>query len=219
MSELIDISVSLDENLPIWPDSPGFELQPLQTREEDGPARVSRLACDVHTGTHIDAPFHFVPDGSTIEKLPIEATVGRAVVARISDAVTTITVSALDELDIPESTTRLLFRTNNSSFWNDHGSVFQAEYTALSPGAATWIVEHGIRCVGVDYLSVQHYEDGPETHEILLRGGVVIIEGLDLSDVAPGIYELLCLPVKIAGSEGAPARAALRKTGNVKASS
>ncbi|MCS4193414.1 arylformamidase [Salinibacter ruber] len=215
MSDLIDISVSLDESLPIWPDSPGFELQPLQTREEAGQARVSRLACDVHTGTHIDAPYHFVPDGSTIEQLPIEATVGRAVVTRVPDAVTTITARTLDELGIPESTTRLLFRTKNSSFWSDYGSVFQAEYAALSPGAATWIVDHGIRCVGVDYLSVQHYEDGPETHQILLREGVVIIEGLDLSDVSPGDYELLCLPIKIAGSEGAPARAALRKTGDV----
>jgi Predicted metal-dependent hydrolase len=214
MSDLIDISVSLDENLPIWPDSPGFELQPLLTREEKGQARVSRLKCDVHTGTHIDAASHFIPGGSTIEQLPLEMTVGRAVVARIPDAVTTITASILDELEIPESTTRLLFRTKNSRFWDEYGSIFQSEYTALSPDAATWIVEHGIRCVGIDYLSVQHYEDGPETHEILLREGVVIIEGLNLSDVSPGVYELLCLPVKIAGSEGAPARATLRKTGN-----
>ncbi|MCS3783579.1 cyclase family protein [Salinibacter ruber] len=219
MSNLIDISVSLDENLPTWPGSPGFELEPLQTREEGGQAMVSRLECDVHTGTHIDAPLHFIPDGSTIEQIPIEATVGTAVVVRVPDAVTTITASTLDELDIPKSTTRLLFHTKNSSFWSDYGSVFQAEYTALSPSAATWIVEHGIRCVGVDYLSVQHYEDGPETHEILLRGGIVIIEGLDLSGVSRGGYELLCLPVKIVGGDGAPARAALRETGSTEASS
>ncbi len=210
MSELIDISVTLDEHLPIWPGSPGFELQLLEEREDGAGVRVSGLKCDVHTGTHIDAPLHFIPDGATVDQISLEATVGRAAVVRIPDSITNITASTLDELGLPKGVTRVLFRTKNSDFWTDHGSIFQPEYAALSPGAAAWIVEHDIRCVGVDYLSVQNYEDGPETHEVLLREGVVIIEGLNLSGVSPGIYELLCLPLKLAGSEGAPARVALR---------
>jgi arylformamidase len=210
MSELIDISVSLDETLPIWPGSLGFELEPLEKQEDGAEARVSRLECDVHTGTHIDAPLHHIPDGDTTEQIPLDTTVGEAVVARIPDSVTEVTAGTLDNLGLPEGATRLLLRTKNSEFWNEHGSTFQPEYAALSLEGAEWIVEHGIRCIGIDYLSVQRYEDGPETHEVLLQEGVVIIEGLDLSGVSPGVCELLCLPLKIAGSEGAPARVALR---------
>jgi len=210
MSELIDISVPLDEDLPIWPDSPGFEVHPLQRIEDGAEANVSRLDCDVHTGTHIDAPRHFVQNGATIDEIPLDVMNGPVSVIRIRDAVTTITADMLNHIDLPREATRILFRTSNSKLWDKHGPTFQSEYTALAPDAAGWLVERGFRCVGVDYLSVQHYNAGPETHQILLEGGVVIIEGLILTEVPPGQYELLCLPLSISGVEAAPSRVALR---------
>jgi arylformamidase len=173
-------------------------------------ANVSKLTCDVHTGTHMDAPRHFVREGDTVEDVSLDATVGAAYVARVPDDCSTITAATLEALDIPAGTTRLLLRTSNSLLWEQHGSSFQTDYVALAPDAATWVVDRGIACLGVDYLSVQHYDDGPETHQILLEHAVIIIEGLNLSSVAPGTYELIFLPLKLAGSDGAPGRAILR---------
>jgi len=210
MSELIDISVALDDDLPIWPGSPGFQLEALHQIAEGDEANVSKLTCDVHTGTHIDAPRHFVENGKTVEEIPLSVLVGPAVVVRVPDEVNTITASVLDELDIPSTTSRLLLHTRNSDLWSSHLGTFRHDYTALAPSASQWIVDHDIRCIGVDYLSVQHYGDGPETHQILLQGDVVIVEGLNLSGVEAGKYELLCMPIKLGGGEGAPARACVR---------
>jgi len=210
MSELIDVSVALDDELPIWPDSPGFQLEALQRMSDGAKVNVSKLICDVHTGTHIDAPRHFVEDGKTVEEIPLSVLVGPAIVLRVPDEVNTITAHVLDELGIPSTTSRLLLRTRNSDLWSTHPGTFRHDYTALAPSASRWIVDHDIRCVGVDYLSVQHYDDGPETHQTLLQGDVVIVEGLNLSGVEAGRYELLCMPAKLAESEGAPARVALR---------
>jgi arylformamidase len=164
----------------------------------------------VHTGTHIDAPRHFVDDGMPADKIPLDVLVGPAVVARVPDEINTITAEVLDDLDISDDTDRLLLRTQNSTLWSSHPASFQRDYVALSPDAAQWVVDQGIRCLGVDYLSVQHYDDGPDTHQILLQSEIVIVEGLDLSGVESGKYELLCLPIKIQGGDGAPCRAALR---------
>lgn len=208
--EIIDISVPLDQDLPIWPDSPGFHLESLQKIEDGADANISELRCDVHTGTHIDAPSHFVQDGTTVDGISLESTIGPATVKKVPADVKTITAKTLDALDISDDVTRLLLQTRNSSLWAESRSEFRSDYTALAPGAATWIVNHGIRCIGVDYLSVQHFGDDPSTHRILLQNEVVIIEGLNLSGVPEGEHELLCMPLKIADAEGAPARVALK---------
>jgi arylformamidase len=210
MSDLIDISVTIGEDLPVWPGSPGFRLEALERMDEGDEANVSQLTCDVHTGTHIDAPRHFVDDGKTVDQIPLDVLVGPAVVARVPDEIDTITAEVLEDLDIPDRTDRLLFHTRNSLLWSSYPSFFQRDYVALAPDAARWVVNSGIQCLGVDYLSVQHYDDGPETHQILLEGSVLIIEGLNLSSVPAGWWELFCLPIKIEGAEAALARAALR---------
>ncbi|MCS3662067.1 cyclase family protein [Salinibacter ruber] len=210
MSDLIDISVTIGEDLPIWPGSPGFRLEALERMDEGDEANVSQLTCDVHTGTHIDAPRHFVDDGKTVDQIPLDALVGLVLVARVPDEIDTITAEVLNDLGIPNETDRLLLHTQNSTLWSRYPASFQQDYVALSPDAARWVVDHGIRCLGVDYLSVQHYDDGPETHQILLEGSVVIIEGLNLSSVPAGWWELCCLPVKLEEAEAALARAALR---------
>jgi arylformamidase len=122
-----------------------------------------------------------------------------------------ISAEALARLELPPETKRLLFRTSNSDLWAQGVNEFYRDYTALSEDGARWIADHGIGLVGMDYLSIQRYEDSPVTHEILLEAGVVILEGLDLSGVDPGSYELVCLPLLVVGGEGAPARAVLRR--------
>lgn len=210
MSDLIDISVPLDEDLPIWPGSPGFELDSLKRIEDGAEANVSRLTCDVHTGTHIDAPRHFVNDGISVDEIPLDVLVGPSIVVQVLGEVEAVTAEVLKHLNIPNDTDRLLLRTQNSTLWSSRPASFQRDYVALTPDAAQWVVDFGIQCLGVDYLSVQRYDDGPETHQILLQNNVVIIEGLNLKNAEPGKYELICMPIKLKGGDGAPARVGIR---------
>jgi arylformamidase len=195
--------------MPVWPDSTGFRLLRTQSLENGDPSNVSRLDCDVHTGTHIDAPRHFLKNGATVEQLPLDTLIGPAIVAYLPN-VTEIAASDMAALSLPDGTKRLLLKTSNSALWAKQQG-FDTGFVGLTADAAKWIVERGISLVGVDYLSVQKYGDGPETHLILLGAEVVILEGIDLSGAEAGQYELICLPLKITGAEGAPARAVLRQ--------
>jgi arylformamidase len=210
MTKIIDVSVPLREGMVVWPGSTGFRLRQTMCLERGDTANVSQLDCDVHIGTHVDAPRHFLKDGATVEQLPMDILIGPAVLAYLPE-VHTITVSVLNDLVLPAGTKRLLLRTSNSELWAAAGvSEFREDFVALTDDAAQWVVTHDIRLIGVDYLSVQRYEDNPGVHQILLGQGVIIIEGLNLSNVLPGSYELICLPLKLVGAEGAPARAVLR---------
>jgi arylformamidase len=209
MTRLIDISLPLQPDLPTWPGDPLLQRERFVRMEDGNLANVSQLACCVHIGTHVDAPYHFVADGNTVEHLALDTLVGEAVVAHLPD-VESVTAADLERLALPSGVQRLLLRTHNSALWAAGMAPFREEYVALTEDAAQWVVDRGIRLIGVDYLSVQRYHDGPRTHQILLEAEVIILEGLNLGHVAPGAYELLCLPLKLVGSEGAPARAALR---------
>lgn len=177
--------------------------------EAGDPANVSRLDCDVHVGTHLDVPRHFLEDGATVEQVPLDILVGSAIVAHLPE-VDSITASCLADLSLPPGTERFLLRTRNSEFWAAGVTEFRKDYVALTADAARWAVDQGIRLIGVDYLSVQRYDDSPLTHKIFLEAGVIILEGLNLAGVQPGAYELICLPIHLVGAEGAPARAVLR---------
>lgn len=207
MPKIIDISVPLHSDMPIWPGSVGLQISRTQSLESGDEANVSRLDCDVHIGTHVDAPLHFIEGGVSVDQLPLEVLCGPAAVADLTGA-DSITADDLAALSLPENTTRLLLKTPNSTLWQRQQS-FDANYAALTADAARWIVERGIRLVGIDYLSVEGYYDGCEVHRILLEAEVVIIEGLNLIGVVAAHYELLCLPLKLVGAEGAPARAVL----------
>lgn len=209
LAEIIDISVPLQSDIPTWPGSAGLQINRSMRLEAGDVANVSQLACDVHTGTHVDAPWHFVEGGATVERLSLEILIGQAVVAFLPEA-DAVTADRLEELTLPPGTQRLLLRTRNSALWATGVTEFKIDYVALTVDAARWVVEHGIRLIGVDYLSVQRYNDGPLTHQILLEAGVIILEGLNLSQVQPGTYELICLPLCLVGAEGAPTRAVLR---------
>ena len=212
MKEVIDISVPLQSDMPVWPGSVGLQLAQLNSIKMGHSSNDSQLHCDVHMGTHVDAPWHFVNDGITVEQLSLDTLIGRAIVVYLPK-VETITVTDLSSLKLPSGTERLLLRTRNSELWAADVKEFKEDFVALTADAAQWIVDYGINLIGVDYLSVQRYGDSPRTHQILLKAGVVILEGLNLADIEPGTYELICLPICLVGAEGAPARAILRTSG------
>jgi arylformamidase len=206
---MIDISLSLQSKMPIWPSDPALRVERFQRIEDGSIANVSQMQCGVHIGTHVDAPFHFVQDGKTVEQLNLGTLIGPAYVVYLPE-LDTITATALDGLQLPEDLSRLLLRTRNSEWWVQGENAFREDYVALDSTAAQWLVDRGIKLIGIDYLSIQRFHDGPLTHQILLQAEVVILEGLNLSMVQPGAYELLCLPLKLVGADGAPARALLR---------
>ena len=207
--KIIDISLPMMPTLPVWPGDPEIVLRQTKSLEAGDLANVSQLSCSVHTGTHVDAPCHFIQGGGPVDELPLDVLIGPAYVRHLPN-VKEISPVDLEKLVLPRHTKRLLLRTRNSDFWQREISEFMSDYTALTPEAAGWVVDRGIRLIGVDYLSVQRFHGAePTTHRILLGAGVVIVEGLNLYEVPPGSYHLICLPLKLVGSDGAPARAVL----------
>jgi arylformamidase len=206
-TDWIDISVPLRSGLLTWPDDPAARITRIQDLSNGDACTVSHLAMSAHTGTHVDAPAHYLAGGATLDDMPHDATVGPACVVAVPDAAA-IGAGTLADLGLHRGD-RVLFRTRNSERrWSER--AFDERYVALSPEAARLLVEVGARAVGVDGPSVDAWHGGDAVHRILLGAGIWIIEGLDLASATPGRYELLCLPLRIADAEGAPARALLR---------
>ncbi len=193
----------------MWPGDPPIVLERILRMDEGAMANVSRLAGTVHIGTHIDAPDHFLNNGITVDRLPLEVFYGPAWVLAVPEEVEAITAAVLEGLAWPEKGQRVLFRTRNSRWWARGDAEFHTDYVALTPDGAQWLVERGVRLVGIDYLSIAPYEDPVPTHQVLMRAGVVILEGVRLDHVPPGRYVLGCFPLALQGAEGAPARAVL----------
>lgn len=207
-----DISVTLEPGIPVWPGNPGFELVRVNEIASGASSNVSRLALGCHTATHVDAPVHFIPGAAGVDSLPLELLTGSATVYSVTLAPAdegNVTAAALQRAHIAPGSARVLLKTRNSDLWRLGPHEFRADFAGITADGAQWIVDNRIGLVGVDYLSVGPKGQGRPTHEILLTAGVVIVEGLDLSGVAPGDYELYCLPLKLKGSDGAPARAIL----------
>ena len=207
--KIFDISLPISPELPVWPGDPAIELERVESMDEGAHANVSKLSASVHIGTHVDAPHHFLNDGRTVEQLPLDVLTGPCYVVQLPDGVEAITAEALGGMSLPTNIKRVLFGTSNSRFWSRAETTFQEDFVAVTEDGAAWLVQHGIRLVGVDYLSVAPFGDSAQTHRRLLEAGVVVVEGLDLSAVPRGFYELYCLPLKLRGSDGAPARAIL----------
>ncbi len=210
MSPIHDISLTISPSLPTWPGDPPIELARLSKIEEGADANVTRISGTVHIGTHVDAPYHFLGgEAATAESLALEVLTGPAWVVSFPNIEQEITANHLETANIPQEVTRLLIKTRNSNLWAHGETSFQKDFVALDASAAEWLVKRGVRLVGVDYLSVAPFHASVPTHIILLQAGVIAVEGLDLSNIEPGKYTLYCLPLKIAGSDGAPARAIL----------
>ncbi len=206
---IYDISVTLATGMPVWPTHQPFEIGRLRDIERGDRSNVSRLEMTAHTGTHLDAPLHFIAGGRSVETLDLNVLVGSALVVEALQA-DVIDGPLLDSLvEEPAGGERLLLHTRNSELWARGEPRFREDYVALDATGAQWIVDHGIRLVGVDYLSVASFTDTVTPHRILLAAGVIPVEGLNLTGIQPGAYQLVCLPLKLGGSDGAPCRAIL----------
>ena len=205
----IDISVPVREGMPLWPGDPGLLFERVLDQNNGDVCTLTRVSMSAHTGTHMDAPLHFVRNVATMEQMPIDATVGPARVIRINDPVAIRREELLPYAIQPGE--RILFRTGNSD--RDWGNLpFNEDFIFIARDAAAHLADCGVRSVGVDYLSVGGFrQDSVETHVALLGKGIWVMEGLVLGCVEPGNYELVCLPLKWVGVEGAPARAILRR--------
>lgn len=215
MSKIGDVKI-YDATLPVspsmltWPGDPPVSVRRTSDLERGDSSTVSELIMGSHTGTHVDAPAHFVPGGYGVDRIPVSAMFGEAYVADARGLRGELSRDDLAGLNIPAATTRLLIKSDNSRLWEQPSPAFPDSYVCLSPGAAQWCVERGMVCVGVDFLSVeQKGSPGHPTHVTLLQAGIAIIEGLDLRAVEPGFYELVCLPLRITGCDGSPARVLL----------
>jgi arylformamidase len=203
-----DVSLVLRPDMVTWPGEPAPRIEPLKRISRGDGNNVSIVTLGDHTGTHVDPPLHFIEGGNTVDKLPLDALVGQCRVLEFQEQ-GHITGAWLDGARIPKGAKRLLFKTRNSARWADPSASFTRDFTTLNASAAKWCVDHGVKLVGIDYLSIE--PQGPEkagypVHMTLLRAGVVIVETLDLRAVEPGEYELVCAPLKIKDGDGAPAR-------------
>jgi arylformamidase len=207
--KLLDVSVPLAAGMPAYPGNPDFELQPVKRVAEGASSNVSRLVLGTHTGTHVDAPRHFFDDGAGVDALALDLLLGRARVVEISKR-GGIGAEELAAAGLREDL-RVLLKTPNSALWNG-GTGFHSDYTYVTEEGALYLVGQGVKVIGVDYLSVEQFKKaGAPAHRALLSHGVVIIEGLNLSEAEPGMYEMYCLPLRIAGGDGAPARVILKR--------
>ena len=208
MTDWIDVTVPVRSGMVHWPGDPAFHIERIQDQLKGDVCTVSQVRMGVHTGTHMDAPLHFLKDGISIDQIPLDAVIGPARVIPIQDR-TAIRREELEKHEI-EARGRVLFKTANSDhLWSK--DEFDEGFIYIAHDGAEYLAERGVTTVGVDYLSVGGFsKDAVETHETLLGAGIWVIEGLDLSGVEPGLYELICLPLKLMGAEGSPARAVLR---------
>jgi len=207
MVKIHDITVTITNELPVWPGDPKVSLKRISKIEDGENANVSSLSMSTHSGTHMDAPYHFIPQGKTIEMLPLEVLIGPVQVVQVPDDVDVITRTVIQNSGIQLSVERVLFKTRNSHFWP--AADFRTDFVGIDEDGAKALVEMKLRLVGIDYLSISPYHRSRPTHEILLGNDIAVLEGCDLTQVEPGFYTLFALPTKLGGSDGAPVRAVL----------
>lgn len=211
ISKWVDVSVPLHTNMVHWPGDPAARIERVLDMEKGDECSVSKIAMGSHTGTHMDAPFHYVRGGAPLDRMPLDVTIGAARVVAIRDRAS-IKRSELERMRLCRGE-RILFKTANSQrCWN--GDAFVEDFVSISLDAARFLAQRRVMLVGIDYLSVGGFKaGGASVHRALLEAGIWIIEGLNLSMVGPGRYQLVCLPLRIENSDGAPARALLRSLG------
>jgi len=209
--KIYDVTVAISESTPIYEGDPQVEIESVKRIARGDNANVSNLCLGAHTGTHVDAPNHFIDGTRRAEDLDLDKLVGRCRVIEIDASVDAIEVSHLSGIEGAE---RVVFKTRNSAFWNEPEKGFRSDFTYISPAAARLLAEAGAKLIGIDYLSVEKFGSTDfATHTTLLEKEIVILEGVDLREVPAGDYEIVCLPLKYAGGtgDGSPARTILRK--------
>lgn len=206
--KILDISVNVDSDSPVWSGDPAVRIESAASIQNGDSYNLSYLHISAHTGTHIDAPLHFLEHGGSIGSIALERMMGPVQVVEIPVGNHRINEAVIGDLPIQAGVERIIFKTSNSALWGK-GNQFHEAYTALDSSGAEKLVDLGIQLVGIDYLSISIFEDVMQPHILLLSKGIVILEGCNLSNVQPGIYSLICLPLKINSIEGAPVRAIL----------
>lgn len=211
--QYIDISVAIRPDLPVWTGDPAVSVVRTSALAAGDAVNITHLDLCAHSGTHVDAPLHFIDGGRSVEQLDLQALIGLAWVAEF-DVPREVTAADLEEAGIPAGTERLLVKTRNSRLWDESPSVFNEDFIGISLDGAGWLIERGVRLVGIDYLGVERSDSvsrGAPVHKALLGAGMILLEGLNLSAVQPGAYAFVCLPVRIQGADGSPCRAVLVK--------
>jgi arylformamidase len=209
MTNWIDISMPLYDKMLAWPDDPQFRISRMMDLELGDSCTLSSLQLNSHTGTHVDAPLHYIEKGTSIDLVPLDVLIGKSRVIGVNSEDKIYKDDISDK--IIRKGQRILFKTRNSNLLRN-SEKFNENFVYLSKEAARYLVDCQVSLVGIDYLSVEEFNKAEdEIHHILLEAGIWIIEGLDLSEVVPGEYELNCLPLKLIGADGAPARAVLKR--------
>lgn len=205
-----DISLPISNDLPVWPGDQSVSLIMTRSILKGDRCNVTQIQMGTHAGTHIDAPYHFLEDGASTDTIPIETFIGPCLVIELGS------IDRIEEKDLRKYNftghSRILIKTRNSEMWANNVSSFNTNYVALGIEAAQYLVEMNTILVGIDYLSIESFQsDGCPVHKLLLKNNITVLEGLNLSGVKAGVYELLCMPLKLQGCEGAPARVLLRE--------
>jgi len=206
---VIDISIPVSNDTPVWDGDNGVSITRVESISKESKFNVSRIEMGVHTGTHIDAPFHMANDGVTVDQIPLNVLVGRAQIIEFPNATTVINDDCLKRVDFSNGIQRVLFKTRNSNFWETDPFSFRKDYVGINKSGARFLADLSLKLIGIDYFSISIYSDLVQPHELLLQTGVVVLENIDLRGIEPGIYQLFCLPIKIQNTDGAPVRAVL----------
>ena len=204
--EILDVSIPIRTRMPIYPDNAGVAVRRIDAIADGAVANVSAIDLGAHTGTHVDAPNHFLDGAGGVETVALQPLIGPAVVVDATAVDRTLDAAAVAAAGVPAGAERVLFRTRNSQLWEQE--EFSDDFVSFDESGARALLDAGVRLVGIDYLSI----GDPGAHRALLGADVAVVEGLDLRAVAPGPYQLVCLPLKLVGSDGGPARAVLLRT-------
>jgi len=207
--KLFDISLKIQPGMVVWPGDPQVVIEQTEKIRSGGEVNLTQFAMCAHTGTHIDAPYHFIDDGKKVDELNLEDLCGPVQVIHVPSNIVEIDAGVIKSAGIEPLTERVIFKTSNSELWRSLPGEFTKEYVGITADAAVLLVEMNLKLVGIDYLSVAAGEHIRSTHETLLGAGVILLEGLDLSSVSAGRYTLFCLPLNLAGADGSPARTVL----------
>lgn len=207
---IIDISTPISPNTPVWPKTPKPKFGLISSIKDGASSDDTKIEMSVHTGTHIDAPSHFLAGGKSIAEMDLDIFTGPVFVAHLPE-VKKITGGDIEKLKIPEGMERLLFKTSNSLLWGREGVAFKKDYVGLSVDAAEALAGRGLKLVGIDYLSIADFSETDPVHRVLMKEGIAILEGLNLSGAEQGVYSMFSAPIMIPGVEAAPARAFLMK--------
>ena len=203
---IYDVTVAISQDVPIYKGDPGVEVAAFKSIAGGDTANVSQISFGVHTGTHVDAPNHFIEGAKRVHEIDPEKLIGPCRVIEIDESIVAIEPGHIENI---YGVDRVLFKTRNSQFWSEPEKGFRSDFTYITEATAKFLADNGIVLVGIDYLSIEKSgSPGHPVHVRLLQKAIVILEGLDLRSVPPGDYKLICMPLKYigAGGDGAPAR-------------